>query len=102
VPEAQRLDPAAASIFLFPRQQKLAAMTVTINGDSREIPDGLSVAGLIEHLGLVGGRVAVERNREVLSRDAWRDTQLAAGDTLEIVHFVGGGDFPGDNRRARN
>jgi sulfur carrier protein len=102
VSEAQRLDPAAAVISLFHRQRKLAAMIVTINGESREIPDGLSVAGLIEHLGLVGGRVAVERNREVLSRDAWHDTQVAAGDTLEIVHFVGGGDFPGDKRRTRN
>lgn len=74
-------------------------MTVTINGESRDIPDGLSVSELIEQLGLVGGRVAVERNREIVSRDAWARTTLAAGDTLEIVHFVGGGEplesYPG-------
>lgn len=66
-------------------------MMVTINGESREIPDGLSVAQLVEHLGLVTGRVAIERNREVLSREAWAETRVISGDVYEIVHFVGGG-----------
>jgi sulfur carrier protein len=66
-------------------------MVVTINGESREIPDGLSVAQLVEHLGLVSGRVAIERNREILSRDAWAETAVVSGDVYEIVHFVGGG-----------
>ncbi len=66
-------------------------MTVTINGEVREIPGGLSVAGLVEHLGLAGGRVAIERNREIVRREAWPDTPVAAGDVFEIVHFVGGG-----------
>jgi thiamine biosynthesis protein ThiS len=66
-------------------------MTVTINGESREIPDGLSVSDLLSHLGLVAGRVAVERNRDILPRDRWASTPVAAGDTFEIVHFVGGG-----------
>ena len=67
-------------------------MNVTINGEPREIPDGLTVAALIDHLGLLPGRVAVERNREILPRDLWPRTQVAQGDVFEIVHFVGGGD----------
>ena len=66
-------------------------MNVTINGESREIPDGLTVSALLEHIGLTAGRVAVERNREILPRDRWPATQVAPGDSYEIVHFVGGG-----------
>lgn len=66
-------------------------MTVTINGESREIPEGLAVSDLLAHLGLVAGRVAVERNREILPRDRWPSTFVVAGDVFEIVHFVGGG-----------
>ena len=66
-------------------------MTVTINGEPREIPEGLTVASLLDHLGLAAGRVAVERNREILPRDRWPITGVAPGDVYEIVHFVGGG-----------
>ena len=66
-------------------------MTVTINGEAREIPDGLSVAQLVEHLGFARGRIAIERNREILSREAWPATPVLSGDVYEIVHFVGGG-----------
>ncbi len=66
-------------------------MQVTVNGESREIPDGLTVRGLIEHLGLDDGPVAVEKNREVIPRAAHPATRVAPGDIIEIVHFVGGG-----------
>jgi thiamine biosynthesis protein ThiS len=66
-------------------------MTVTINGEPREIPEGLTVAALLDHLGLAAGRVAVERNRDILPRDRWATTEVAPGDVYEIVHFVGGG-----------
>jgi thiamine biosynthesis protein ThiS len=66
-------------------------MNVTINGESREIPDGFSVSELLAHLGLAAGRVAVERNREILPRERWPGTAVASGDVYEIVHFVGGG-----------
>jgi thiamine biosynthesis protein ThiS len=66
-------------------------MQLLINGESREVPDQLSVRGLIEHLGLTEGPVAVEKNREVVPRAEHASTALAAGDVLEIVHFVGGG-----------
>jgi thiamine biosynthesis protein ThiS len=66
-------------------------MNVTINGVSREVPDGLTIATLLEHLGIHPGRVAVEHNRTVISRSNWETTQLQPGDNIEIVHFVGGG-----------
>lgn len=66
-------------------------MTLTINGERREVPDGLSLAALVAHLGLSGGPVAIERNREVVPRRAHGETFVADGDVLEIVHFVGGG-----------
>ena len=66
-------------------------MTVTINGERREIPDGLNVIALIEHLGMMENRVAIERNRDILPRSRWRETQVSAGDSFEIVQFVGGG-----------
>ncbi len=66
-------------------------MTVTINGEARQIPDGLSVAGMIEQLGMKGNRVAIERNLDILPRAHWQETQVQPGDKFEIVHFVGGG-----------
>lgn len=66
-------------------------MTVIINGDSREIPDGLSVLQLLEHLGVNAQRVAIERNRDILSRSRWPETRVQQNDAYEIVHFVGGG-----------
>ncbi|HKF51202.1 MAG TPA: sulfur carrier protein ThiS [Candidatus Acidoferrales bacterium] len=66
-------------------------MIVTINGESREIPDGLSVADMLGHLGIAGDRVAIERNRDILPRAQWQGTAVAANDVYEIVHFVGGG-----------
>ncbi|MEP7050981.1 MAG: sulfur carrier protein ThiS [Pseudomonadota bacterium] len=66
-------------------------MQITVNGDMREVPPGITVRGLVEHLGLTDGPVAVERNREVVPRAQHPSTELQAGDVLEIVHFVGGG-----------
>ena len=66
-------------------------MTVTINGERREIPEGLNVPALLEHLGITGERVAIERNLDILPRARWSETQVQPNDTFEIVHFVGGG-----------
>jgi thiamine biosynthesis protein ThiS len=66
-------------------------MKLQINGQPREFPSSLSLAALIEELGMKQGRVAVELNRSIVPRDQWPRTQLAEGDQLEIVHFVGGG-----------
>lgn len=66
-------------------------MRVTINGQAHDIPAGLTLSGLIEHLGLTDGPVAIERNREVVPRAEHARVTVEAGDELEIVHFVGGG-----------
>ena len=66
-------------------------MRLFINGDEKSFADPLSLAQLIEQLGMKGDRVAVELNREIVSRSQWPETPLKDGDHLEIVHFVGGG-----------
>ncbi|MFI5117803.1 MAG: sulfur carrier protein ThiS [Terriglobales bacterium] len=66
-------------------------MRLFINGDEKSFADSLSLAELIEQLGMKGDRVAVELNREIVSRAQWTETLLKDGDHLEIVHFVGGG-----------
>jgi thiamine biosynthesis protein ThiS len=66
-------------------------MHVIINGESRKLPTGLTVAALIEHLELDSRRVAVEINRRILKRAEFGDVTVSDGDELEVVHFVGGG-----------
>ena len=67
-------------------------MFLVINGeDYDDLPDDLSVAGLVEHLGLPAKKLAVELNREVVSKSAYAKTKLNDRDQLEIIHFIGGG-----------
>jgi sulfur carrier protein len=66
-------------------------MRLTINGKEQTFDDAMNLAQLIEQLGMKSDRVAVELNREIVSRARWVDTRLNDGDKLEIVHFVGGG-----------
>jgi sulfur carrier protein len=66
-------------------------MTLHINGEQREFPDGLTIAGLVAQLGMKPDRVAVELNLEIVPRTNWEATILKSGDKLEVVHFVGGG-----------
>ena len=66
-------------------------MKIRLNGEEKEIADGLSIAKLLEELQLRSGRVVVELNRDIVSREAHGSTLLKAGDALEIVQFVGGG-----------
>lgn len=66
-------------------------MRITVNGEEKDVPNELTVRGLIELLGLTDGPVAVERNREVVPRAEHARTALAERDALEIVHLVGGG-----------
>jgi sulfur carrier protein len=68
-----------------------AAIAIVVNGTSRTVDAGTTVAALIRELGLGDRRVAVERNHEVVPRAHHDSTQLADGDRLELVTFVGGG-----------
>ena len=72
------------------------SITLYVNGEARSFGEGgtsepLTLAGLLHELGLKADRVAVELNREIISRELWAAKVLADGDRLEIVHFVGGG-----------
>jgi thiamine biosynthesis protein ThiS len=64
---------------------------IIVNGEPRAVPPGTSVEALLDLLEMPRERIAVERNRRVVRRAAWAETELADGDRLEIVHFVGGG-----------
>ena len=68
-----------------------ATVDVRLNGEDRTIPPGLTVTALLEWLGLNPALVVVELNREILDRDRYAATDVADGDNLELVHFVGGG-----------
>ena len=64
---------------------------IVLNGEPRGVPAGLTVAGLLAELGVDGGRVAVELNREIVRKGDWGSTEVEAGAKVEIVQFVGGG-----------
>jgi sulfur carrier protein len=66
-------------------------LQLTINGEPREFAHAMSVAELLGELSLVGKRLAVERNGEIVPRGRHADTALSSGDQLEIVVAVGGG-----------
>jgi thiamine biosynthesis protein ThiS len=66
-------------------------ITIIVNGERRAAKPGSSVIDLLRDLGLDAGRVAIERNLEILPRPNWPGTPIEAGDRYEIVQFVGGG-----------
>jgi thiamine biosynthesis protein ThiS len=69
----------------------LASLSITLNGEPRRVNAGMTVADLVEELGLPINKVAVERNLEIVPRSTLAEVILEDGDMLEIVHFVGGG-----------
>jgi sulfur carrier protein len=69
-------------------------MKLHINGEERTFDDSptpCTLASLVENLGMKADRVAIELNRDIVPRERWAQTTLAEGDSLEVVHFVGGG-----------
>jgi sulfur carrier protein len=66
-------------------------VTITVNGETRGTTLGATVADLLRELLLDSGRVAIERNLEILPRPKWQETRVEPGDRYEIVQFVGGG-----------
>lgn len=66
-------------------------MEITLNGESRTLPEGSSVADLLRALSLESKRIAVEVNRQIVRRERYAEVALSHGDAVEIVHFVGGG-----------
>jgi len=66
-------------------------MKILVNGEEKDVADGILLSVLIEEVGISCARAAVERNREIVPPEAYDKTPLHEGDRIEIVSFVGGG-----------
>ncbi len=66
-------------------------MQIIVNGEQRQVEQGLTAARLVEQMGLAGRRIAMEVNLEILPRSQYTEHAFADGDRIEIVHAVGGG-----------
>lgn len=66
-------------------------MRIQLNGQDHELPGPVTLASLVERLGLDARKIAIERNLEIVPRSNYQSTMLDDGDRLEIVNFVGGG-----------
>jgi thiazole synthase len=69
-------------------------LTITVNGETRNLSGAMSVHELLGSLGMDPAKIAVERNLEIVPRSRYTDVQIGEGDRLEIVHFIGGGNAP--------
>jgi thiamine biosynthesis protein ThiS len=69
----------------------MSQLLITLNGEPRQVPGPLTLAGLLDHLGLDARTVVVERNGGIVRRPDLAATPVAAADVIELVHFVGGG-----------
>ncbi len=67
------------------------AISIVLNGEPAQVPAGLTVSGLLDHLKMDASRIAVELNREIVRKAAWDTTPIENGARLEVVQFVGGG-----------
>ena len=66
-------------------------MEITFNGKPREIQTGISIQELLDQMQLDCMQVVVEHNHNIIPRQRLTGTPLSPGDTLEVIHFVGGG-----------
>ena len=71
-------------------------IAIQLNGETHTLPQAMTVAGMLRHLGLEPRKIAVERNLEIVPRSAYDAVWLADGDRLEVVQFIGGGDAAAD------
>ncbi len=73
-------------------------MNITVNGEKKNVPEHITVQGLLEYLQIQHQRVAVELNELIVRKDRYILTVLKEGDSLEVVSFMGGGSW----RQARS
>ncbi len=66
-------------------------VTIILNGEKKEIESEVTLDRLLDLFSLPKQRVAVELNKEVISRKDWEQTTVGSEDRIEVVHFVGGG-----------
>ena len=69
----------------------MSDLEIVVNGEARRVPSPATAADLLRHLGLDPRTVVVELNRQIVRRPRLEETALSNGDTVELVHFVGGG-----------
>lgn len=68
-----------------------ATITVTLNGEARDLPSGLTIAGLFAHLGISPEALIVECNQTVVPRSTFATQVIEAGDRIELMRLIGGG-----------
>ena len=73
-------------------------MEILLNGETKSLTRSLTVAELLDDLGIAAEKVAVERNLEIVTKSSFNNTTITDGDKLEIVHFIGGGEVGDDTR----
>ncbi len=66
-------------------------MQIILNGEKKDVPDDLTIIGLLEYLKIQPQRVAVELNLDIVKKDKYAATMIKNGDSLEVVSFMGGG-----------
>ena len=69
----------------------LETLSIRMNGEHRRVTAGLSIADMLNEMGVDPLRVAVERNLDVVPRGTLGELKVEDGDDYEVVHFVGGG-----------
>ena len=67
------------------------SLAIRVNGEHRRVPGGVSIAEMLNEIGIDPAKVAVERNLEIVARSSLGEVSVEDGDDFEIVHFVGGG-----------
>jgi thiamine biosynthesis protein ThiS len=81
----------SASVARVSTQASPPTVEISLNGQSRHVPEGATIAQLLAILGVERGRVAVERNLQVVPKKSYDEVTLSDGDRVEVVTFVGGG-----------
>jgi len=69
----------------------MSAIQIFLNGEQRDVPNGIDLEKLLDHFSLAKQRIAIELNNIVVRRSDWPNTTVTGGDKIEVVHFVGGG-----------
>jgi thiamine biosynthesis protein ThiS len=73
--------------------REVPQISIFVNGKAGSAPAGLTVAGLLDHLGVDPAKVAVELNRRIVRKADWAAALVEDGAEVEVVHFVGGGSL---------
>ncbi|MDR3347689.1 MAG: sulfur carrier protein ThiS [Helicobacteraceae bacterium] len=73
--------------------QGVSSMMIIVNGENREVDQSITIARLLNELGVINKVIACALNTEIIKADCWDKTALKEGDRIELLAFVGGGNF---------